>query len=254
MTRKPSVQLYSVRDHMTDLNERGATLKRLADIGFTAVEPFDPMTDPAGFRALADDLGLTVSGAHAMAMLREPDPAPVFEAVATLGTDLVILPAGIPEESFTTLDGLKHAADQLNTLAARAAETGMRLGYHNHWWEFEPVLDGRHALEILVDLVAPEVVFEIDTFWATVGGADTAAMLARLGERVVALHVKDGPAVKGEPNVAVGSGSIPVPAILAAAPEDAWRVVEFDDCATDIFEALAASLAYVESVEAVEAE
>lgn len=249
MTRKPSVQLYTVRDKM---NDREGTLKRLADIGFTAVEPYDPMTDPAGLRALADDLGLTVSGAHAMAMLREPDPAPVFEAVATLGTDLAILPAGIPEETFTTLDGLKHAADQLNALAARAAEAGLRFGYHNHWWEFEPVLDGRHALEILVDLTAPEIVFEIDTYWAAVGGADPAAVLERLGDRVVALHVKDGPVAKGEPNVAVGSGAMRVPAILAAAPDDAWRVVEFDESAADIFEALAASLAYVEAVEAAE--
>jgi hypothetical protein len=75
-------------------------------------------------------------------------------------------------------------------------------------------------------------------------------VLERLGDRVVALHVKDGPTVKGEPNVAVGSGAMPVSAVLAAAPEDAWRVVEFDECATDLFEALAASLAYVESVEA----
>jgi sugar phosphate isomerase/epimerase len=246
MTRKPSVQLYTVRDQMTD---REGTLKRLADIGFTAVEPFDPMTDPAGFRKVADDLGLTVSGAHAMAMLREPDPAPVFEAVAALGTDLAILPAGIPGESFTTPDGLKRAADQLNALAERAAEAGMRLGYHNHWWEFEPVLEGRHALEILVDLVAPEVVFEIDTYWAAVGGADAPAVLERLGERVVAIHVKDGPLVKGEPNVAVGSGAMPEPAVLAAAPDDAWRVIEFDECATDIFEALGASLAYVNGLE-----
>lgn len=246
MTRKPSVQLYSVRDHMSD---RHRTLKRLADIGFTAVEPFDPTTDPAGFRALADDLGLTVSGAHAMAILNEPDPAPVFEAIAAIGTDLAILPAGIPHESFTTHDGLKHAADQLNAFAAKAAEAGMRFGYHNHWWEFEPVLDGRHALEVLADLVDPRVVFEIDTYWATVGGADTAAVLERLGDRVVALHVKDGPTVKGEPNVAVGSGAMPVPAVLAAAPQDAWRVIEFDDCATDIFDALAASLAHVNELE-----
>lgn len=246
MTRKPSVQLYTVRDHM---NDREGTLKRLADIGFTAVEPFDPTTDPAGFRALADDLGLAVSGAHAMALLNGPDPAPVFEAVATIGTDLVILPAGIPHEDFTAHDGLKHAADQLNALAAKAAEHGLRFGYHNHWWEFEPVLDGRHALEILADLVDPAVLFEIDTYWSTVGGADTPAVLERLGERVVALHVKDGPTVKDEPNVAVGSGAMPVPAVLAAAPKDAWRVIEFDSCATDVFEALAASLAYVNGLE-----
>lgn len=249
MTRKPSVQLYSVRDHLTDTAQRESTLKRLADIGFTAVEPYDPTNDPKGFRALADDLGLTVSGTHAMALLGEQGPAPVFEAVATIGTDLAILPAGIPQEQFTTHDGLKHAADQLNALAAKAAEAGMRFGYHNHWWEFEPVLDGRHALEILVDLVDPAVLFEIDTYWSTVGGADTPAVLERLGERVVALHVKDGPAVKREPNVAVGSGAMPVPAVLAAAPRDAWRVIEFDQCATDIFHALAESLAYVNGLE-----
>jgi sugar phosphate isomerase/epimerase len=245
MNHKPSVQLYTVRDHMS---EREQTLTRLAELGYTAVEPFDPTTDPKGFRALTDGLGLAVSGAHAMAMLHEADPAPVFEAVAILGTDLAILPAGIPEESFTTYDGLKHAADLLNTLAARAAEHGLRLGYHNHWWEFEPVLDGRHALEVLVDLTTPEVVFEIDTYWAAVGGADPVAVLERLGERVVALHVKDGPIVKGEPHVAVGAGAMPVPAILAAASADAWPIVELDTCATDIFEALGRSLAYLDAL------
>ena len=51
------------------------------------------------------------------------------------------------------------------------------------------------------------------------------------------------PAQGGVPPASVVSG-------VAAAPPDAWRVIEFDDCATDIFQALAASLAYVESVEA----
>ena len=164
----------------------------------------------------------------------------MFEAVATIGTDLAIIPAGIPEETFTTHDGLKRAADQLNALRGKAAEAGLRFGYHNHWWEFEPVLEGRHALEMLVDLVDPAVVFEVDTYWAAVGGAGAAAVLGRLGDRVVALHVKDGPTVKGEPNVAVGSGAMPVPEILAAAA-GGLAVVELDECATDIFEALAQS-------------
>ena len=239
-----SVQLYSVRN---DTDSRDDALRRLADIGFTAVEPYDPTNKPEELRKTADELGLQVSATHAFALL-DKEPARVFEAIATLGTDLAIVPAGTSLEDFSSRDAIARVADLLNGLSEQAATFGLRLGYHNHFWEFEPVIDGRHGLELLVDQVAPEIVFEVDTYWAAVGGADVPAVLARLGDRVTALHVKDGPIVKGEPNVAVGQGSMDVPAVLAAAP-DAWRVVEFDECATDVFEALAASYAYLTSLE-----
>jgi sugar phosphate isomerase/epimerase len=197
---------------------------------------------------VADDLGLQVSATHAYALLTE-DTNAVLDAIATIGTDLAIVPGGIPHEEFTTPDGLRRTADLLNGLAERAAGHGVRIGYHNHWWEIEPRIDGRHALEALADLLAPEVFLEIDTYWAAVGGADVPALLGRLAGRVLALHVKDGPVVKGEPHTAVGAGAMPVPAVLAAAP-DAWRVVELDECATDVFAALADSHAYLTSLEA----
>ncbi|MDT0317235.1 sugar phosphate isomerase/epimerase family protein [Streptomyces millisiae] len=235
------VQLYTVRDALAA--DRDGVLARLAGIGYTAVEPFNPTDDPAGFRRVADDLGLAVSGTHAIQLL-DGETAPVFEAVATLGTDLAILPAGIPQEDFAGRDGIARAADLLNGLAEDAAKHGLRIGYHNHWWEIEPVFDGRHAIELLAELLAPEVELEIDTYWAAVGGADVPALLGRLGNRVTALHVKDGPAVKDEPHVAVGAGVMPVPEVLAAAP-GAQRIVELDSCATDLFDALAASRAYL---------
>jgi sugar phosphate isomerase/epimerase len=246
MTRPLSVQLYSVREQLAE--DRDGVLRQLADLGFQAVEPFQPTLDPAGFRKVADDLGLTVSSAHAMGLL-EPDPAPVFEAIASLGTDLAIVPAGIAQEDFTTREGLERAADLLNALAAKATAHGLRLGYHNHWWEFEPVLDGKHGLEVLAELLAPEVFLEVDTYWAAVGGADVPKVLRGLGSRVEALHVKDGPAKKGEPNVAVGQGVMPVAEVLGAAPANAWRIIEFDECATDLFAALGESHAYVASLE-----
>ncbi|MFB4283774.1 sugar phosphate isomerase/epimerase family protein [Nonomuraea sp. MTCD27] len=245
MTRPISVQLYTVREPLAA--DRDTVLRRIAEIGYRAVEPYDPMTDPKGFREVADDLGLSVSGTHAYALL-DREPAEVFDAIATIGTDKVIIPAGIAEEEFTTRDGLARAADLLNGLAEQAAGHGMRIGYHNHWWEIEPRVDGRHAVEVLADLLAPEVFLEIDTYWAAVGGADVPALLGRLAGRVEALHVKDGPGVKGEPHTAVGRGVMSVPEILAAAP-DAWRVVELDECATDIFAALADSHAYLTSLE-----
>lgn len=242
MSRPLSVQLYSVREQIA--GDRDGVLRQLADLGFGAVEPFQPTLDPEGFRKVADDLGLRVSSAHAMGLL-DPDPSPVFEAIATLGTDLAIVPAGITEAEFTTREGIERTADRLNALAEKAGAHGLQLGYHNHWWEFEPVLDGRHALEVLADLLAPEVFLEVDTYWAAVGGADVPTVLRGLGDRVRALHVKDGPVVKGEPNVAVGTGVMPVSEVLAAAPADAWRIIEFDACATDLLTALGESRAHV---------
>lgn len=239
------VQLYTVRQALAD--DRDATLRRVAEIGFTSVEPFDPTDDPEGFRRVADGLGLTAPSVHAVKLL-DGDPAPVLDAVATLGSELVIVPAGIPAEQFTSRDGIARAADLLNGLAEHAERAGLRLGYHNHWWEVEPLIDGRHALEVLADDLAPGVALQVDTYWAAVGGADVPALLRRLGERVVSLHVKDGPAGRGNttaPHVAVGAGAMPVPEVLAAAPPGAQQVVELDSCATDLFDALADSYLYL---------
>jgi sugar phosphate isomerase/epimerase len=239
------VQLYSVRRELAA--DRAGTLGRLAEIGFDAVEPFDALTDPAGLRALADDLGLAIPSVHTIQLLSD-EPEPVLDAVATLGAELVIIPAGVPREDFTTREALAGVADRLNAISAPVVERGLRLGYHNHWWELEPTIDGRPALEVLADLLDPAVALEVDTYWAAVGGVDPVALLGRLGPRVAALHVKDGPIRKGEPHTAVGSAAMPVPEVLAAAP-DALRIVELDDCATDMVEALAASHAYLTGLE-----
>ncbi|MEU5253595.1 sugar phosphate isomerase/epimerase family protein [Streptomyces longwoodensis] len=241
MAHPLSIQLYTLREQLEA--DRDGTLARLAGIGYTSVEPYDPTADPAGFRKTADELGITVTSTHAISLLHQ-DPDEVFDAAAALGTDRLIIPGGIPEEDFTGLDGVERAANLLNSLSDKAASRGMRIGYHNHWWEIEPRLDGRTALEVLAAFLAPEVFLEVDTYWAHVGGADVPALLRTLGERVTALHIKDGPGVKGEPNTAVGRGRIDVPAILAAAP-GAVRIVELDTCAGDVFEAVADSHTYL---------
>lgn len=240
-----SIQLYTLRDQLAA--DRDGTLARLAEIGYRAVETYDPTGDPAGFRATADALGLSVTSTHAYALFSK-DAGEVFDAVRTVGTDLAIIPGGIDAEQFTTLDGLRRTADLLAGFAEQAARHDVRIGYHNHWWEIEPRFDGRTALEVLADLLPSEVFLEVDTYWAAVGGADVPQLLRTLGDRVLALHVKDGPGVKGEPHTAVGKGTIDVPSILAAAP-DATRIVELDACATDVFAAVADSRTYLVALE-----
>ncbi|RBM16144.1 sugar phosphate isomerase/epimerase [Streptomyces sp. PT12] len=245
------VQLYTVREALAA--DRDATLRRIADIGFSYVEPFDPTDDPEGFRRVADDLGLRVISPHARVLLDADDPAPILEAVAALGADRVIIPAGIPADDFTTDEGIERAADRLNLVNEDVRRHGLSLGYHNHWWEFEPVFEGRHAIELLADRLASDVFLEVDTYWAALGGADVPALLGRLGERTELLHVKDGPLTGSDaPHVAVGEGAMPTREILAAAvaatPPHAppvIPVIELDSCATDLFDALAASHAHV---------
>ena len=130
------------------------------------------------------------------------------------------------------------------------------MGYHNHWWELENRVGGTSALEYFASLLDPDLVLEVDTYWAQVGGEDPVALLTRLGSQVVAIHVKDGPGrVGGEPvdptgevvmgQVPAGQGVMDVPAVVAAPPALRYAVIEFDAYVGDLFAALADSLAFV---------
>jgi sugar phosphate isomerase/epimerase len=242
--RPLGVQLYSVREEMAA--DRAGTLRRLAAIGYRLVEAVDLTRDPTGLRALLDETGLTPVSAHARVPRDQREQ--LAAAAATLGVDTLIVPA-IGAEEFTDRDGVARVADQLNEAATWAAGQGLRFGYHNHHWELATVLDGRPALELLADLLSPQVLLELDVYWAAVGGVDVPDLLTRLGDRVHWLHVKDGPANREDPMTAVGAGVLPIPDILAAAPPDAWRIVELDRCATDMLTALAESHDYLTGLE-----
>ena len=89
----------------------------------------------------------------------------------------------------------------------------------------------------------------MDAYWVAVGGDDAVALIERLGSRVVAVHVKDGPGTTDtKAQVAVGSGSQPIAELIAATP-DALHVIELDDCAGDRFEAVADSVTFLQRLE-----
>ena len=239
-TNPPAVQLYSVRAELP--GGRADVLHRIAKAGYGAVEAFSVLTDPAGLRADLDAAGLAVCSVHANPAGEEA--ADILAAAGTLGTDTIIVPY-LPPERFADADSVADVARELNETAARAADAGFRLGYHNHDHELSSLVAGRPALEVLADELNSGVLLEVDTYWAAVGGQDVPALLGRLGDRVRYLHVKDGPITKDDPMTAVGSGRMPVADILAAAPSAEWHVVELDRCATDMLTAVEESLAWL---------
>ena len=235
-----SVQLYSVRDAFAA--DPAATLARLAEIGFTRVEPYGVVENLAVLRTGLRANGLTAPTAHAN--LIGAGQGAVFAAAAEVGIGVVIEPMVGPDRWRDPAD-IAATAAALNDAAKLAAEYGVTVGYHNHWWELESQIDGRSALEVFAEQLDPALVLEVDTYWATAGGTDAPALLRRLGDRVRAIHVKDGGlATDGSGQVPAGQGRVPLAEVLAAAPT-ALRVVEFDRYDGDIFAGLAASRAHL---------
>jgi sugar phosphate isomerase/epimerase len=239
-----SVQLYSLRAEAA--RDFPSVLRRLGDTGFVGVELAGLHgLAPAEFCSIINDAGLTVSSGH---IGGSPDvilsSLDDFEAI---GCTTAIL-AYLPPENFATLDAVKASAEFINRAHETAAARNITMGYHNHWWEFETVLDGRSAWSHLWDHLEAGVVAELDLYWCLVGGGEPKAVISELGDRLALLHVKDGPANDPKASmVSVGSGSVAIADILGAAPTARWHVVELDRCGTDMATAVDDSYRYLTS-------
>jgi len=239
-----SVQLYSLREPAA--KDFVAVLKRVAEIGYTGVEPagFHNLT-PKEFRQIVEDLGMVISSSHGPGYT----PEKVNDLVDTmhiLGLDTVS--AGFGRHEFKSVDDIKRLADKVNAMCATLKPHGLQVFMHNHWWEFEEV-EGKLAYDIFAPL-APEVLFELDTYWASNFGAnDVAEQVAKFKARTPYLHIKDGSLVKDQPHVAVGKGKMNFAKVIAAADPKVlrWLIVELDSCATDMIQAVADSYQYLVS-------
>jgi sugar phosphate isomerase/epimerase len=66
----------------------------------------------------------------------------------------------------------------------------MAFAYHNHQFEFAAV-NGQSGFDTLVAECSPDVLFELDLFWAIVGEQDPVALFHRHPGRFPLVHVKD---------------------------------------------------------------
>ncbi|HEY8216775.1 MAG TPA: sugar phosphate isomerase/epimerase [Acidimicrobiia bacterium] len=238
-----ALQLYTLREQAEEAF--AAVLEQVGAMGYVGVEVagFHGRT-PDEVRDAATGAGLRIASAH-VAWTGADEFAAALDTHLELGCDTVVLPFFAPD-AFTDTDSVARTADTIGAALDLAVERGLTLGYHNHWWELEQVLDGRPALLHLFDRLDPRVVAEVDIYWASVGGSDPADLVAALGERVQLVHVKDGPAdTPQSAMVAVGDGTIDVPRVLAAAPHARWHIVELDRCETDMLDAVARSRDYL---------
>ena len=133
-----------------------------------------------------------------------------------------------PDDRRTVGDVRRFAAD-VGGLVPIFAERGIRIGYHNHDFEFEP-LDGTTAWDVLLAELPPAVELELDVYWASVGGRDPVAEIQSVADRVRLLHLKDRAAGLEPHDAPAGSGTLSMPAIVEAgrAAGVEWYIAEQD--------------------------
>lgn len=235
------LQLYTLGpDVAADLE---GTLAAVAAIGYRRVQPSSFFgRSPDELRAAIDRAGLTCRSVHVQPRTLDGDLGKLAQDVLTLGaTEAALSIPNLPPRfggpasgeapgTFLrrvvpqlTADDWKGNADLLNARGAALKQAGIRLGYHNHNFEFAPLAGGGTGFDILLRETDPTLVnFELDVGWAVAAGMDPVALLNRYKGRFSLMHVKDVKASTRTNHVLqmdpteVGSGAIDWARVLSA--------------------------------------
>lgn len=195
---KIGVQAMMLKDSFAEVGPFG-TLRRVSDIGYSAVEISQiPMTaeNVSELARARDELGMDIASLSANLTIAPGMPG---ESLTT-GFDKIVADAQeldatmirigmLPFDAMGSLDKVLAFCDATNDVAARLAGHGIGLYYHNHHIEFAKY-DGKHLLDIIADR-APLLGLELDVHWIQRGGLDPVSTISKYSDRVAMVHLKD---------------------------------------------------------------
>lgn len=198
------IQLYSVRDDMKKDPE--GTLKQLAKIGYKHVEHANYVDrkfygyTPAEFKKILDGLGLKMPSGHTVMGKKHWDEGKkdfsdawkyTIEDAAYMGQKYVISPS-MDETMYKTYDDMVRYMDIFNKCGALCQKSGMKFGYHNHWFEFSERLNNVKIFDIFMQKVDPKyVLMQLDIGNMYIAGAKAIDILSQYPGRFELIHVKD---------------------------------------------------------------
>jgi sugar phosphate isomerase/epimerase len=236
--RKIGIQLYTLRDVI--FKDVQGTLKQVADFGYQELELFGyndgkvfgkPVSEVA---KMVKDMGMKItSGHYVTGLISQPNkPASVgtlvngWEQAASdakiLGQEYMVI-AYLQKDERKTIDDYKKVCELINKNAEICTKYGMRIGYHNHDFEFEPI-DGQVPYDLMLKELDPKSVsMELDLFWATYANHDPIKLIADHPGRFEQWHVKDMRKEDRKLNADVGTGTIDFKAIFAKAKESGFK-------------------------------
>jgi sugar phosphate isomerase/epimerase len=207
---KIGIQLYTLRDQLT--KDVKSTIEKVGKTGYSHVETYygykgpDEAVkfwglDPKELKALlkANNL-LTHSGHYQLDEFltrgngKDEALKKQLDIAAELGQQYLVVP--VPPHMLwdkMTADDYKFMAAQLNKAGELAKKSGLKVGYHNHYWEFKQHADVKMSgYEIMLKETTPSLVsFELDLFWAVKAGSDPVTLFRKYPGRFAMWHVKD---------------------------------------------------------------
>jgi sugar phosphate isomerase/epimerase len=169
-----------------------------------------------------------------------------IEAATTLGQSYVTVPYIGPNLRKTAKD-MKSIANWINIASKRVQTAELKLGYHNHNFEFEPI-EGQMLLEVLLKSTDPELVdFEMDVYWVVRAGQDPIKWLQDYPGRFKLIHAKDMDKADPKLNTEVGNGSIDYKKIFAATKDAGvkYYIVEQENFKIDPYVSITQSNKYL---------
>ncbi len=191
-------QTWPVRDMIA--KDFPGTLKQLADAGFQSVELCSPVGyADSGFaglekykgaelRKILADAGLTCVSSHfGIDELRKNQNDRIAWA-KDVGIAQMIVPT-LSGPSKPTMDDVKRAADEYNSMGERAAKAGIQQGLHNEGFEISTV-DGQRTYDVLFKLLDAKLVkfqFQVSTI---AQGFDAAEYFNKYPGRFISMHVQ----------------------------------------------------------------
>jgi sugar phosphate isomerase/epimerase len=215
------LQLYTLRS--TIPQDPKGVLKKVASFGYKELETYS-YGDGKIFGLAFDEfcnyaksLGMKVtSGHYGLDMIKGDTWKKAVDDAKKNGQDNMVVPY-INDDQRKSIDDYKRIIADLNAAGEVCNAAGIRMGYHNHAFEFE-TLDGQVPYDLMLkDLDPKKVGMEMDIYWVVNAGHDPIKYFEKYPGLFEQWHVKDMDKSDRNRNADVGSGSIDWTSIFAKA-------------------------------------
>ena len=249
------IAAYTFRAHFP--KDVVGTLDIIQQMGFAEYEGGSAGMDPAEFKKLCNERGISIPSTGAGFEELEKDPQAVADRAKALGARYVMC-AWVPHKrgEFNKEDA-DRAIAVFNMAGKVLRDNGLTFKYHVHGYEFQPYEDGT-LFDYLVQKTTPEFVsLQMDVMWTHFGGGDPVSLLKKYGNRWVSLHLKDFR--KGAPrdmtgltgpenDVPLGQGELDFRGILSEANKLGIKHMFIEDESDLELENLPKSIKYLKSL------